>query len=144
MDGVKKTVCIVDDDPDFISVIRQILEMNGDWEIQQTFGDLESFNAAFPGDLDTAHAWIPDLLVLDIFSSSAPPDTDIPITGVHVAIVLRNLGMKCGVLFASSMVSETLLETLNSLHSGGWSFIKKSGYLKSAEVLAAAEKALLS
>ena len=144
MSNAARTVFIVDDDPDFVDLLRQIFELEDTWKVIGTFpsleGLLESFNADKPEETKAA---VPDLMVVDIFSSRSPPTEIAPITGYHTALVLRDAGLNFGTLFISSMASPTLLSILRSQHPKGWSYLTKSALLTSEVILEAAEEALI-
>jgi len=153
MKGSRKTVIIVDDDSEFVEVIRLLLENDGSWEITNTFDSLESFYASYNSfvtdsqsktpELIGASGWLPDLVIMDIFASNAPVTAAVPLTGFQVSLSLRDIGLQFGTLIISSMDSPSLLEMLQGRHKDGWAYLVKSADLISEDVLKAAHEALL-
>lgn len=139
MSSLKQTVVVVDDDPDFVSVMRLVLETDGFWEVIDTFDSLESF---FTSALNP-ETKIPNLLVVDIFASTAEATATVPITGFQVALSLRDLGFQFGTLIISSMDSPSLLRLVRDRYKDGWAYLVKSADLSSEDILRAAREALL-
>ena len=149
----RKTVIIVDDDSEFVEVIRLILENDVSWEITHTFDSLESFYASYISfvtdsqsialDLNSARSWSPDLLIMDVFASNAPATAAVPLTGLQVSLALRDIGLQFGTLIISSLDSPSLLRMVQGRHKDGWAYLVKSADLNSADILKAANEALL-
>lgn len=139
----QKTVFIIDDDVDFAEIIQQILVAEGQWNVTRIFSDIESLLAFFPQDLEEAQMLVPDLMVVDIFSSREPPTEIAPLTGFHAMLILRDTGLEFGSLLISSMSTPALLPTLRAKHPQGWAYLVKSTALKSETVLQAAREALI-
>lgn len=146
---ITKTVTIVDDDSEFVEVIRLVLQGNESWEVVNTFSSLESFYQSLmpviadSEALNNARDLLPDLLIVDIFASSGPANAAVPITGFQVALSLRDIGLQFGTLIISSMNSASLLRMLRDRHKDGWGYLIKSADLNSADILHAAQEALL-
>jgi CheY-like chemotaxis protein len=155
LDDNRKTVIIVDDDSEFVEVVRLILENDGSWEITNTFDSLQSLYASYNSfvtdsqsialdlDLNSARSWSPDLLIMDVFASNAPATTAVPLTGLQVSLALRDIGLQFGTLIISSMDSPSLLRMVQRRHKDGWAYLVKSADLNSADILKAAHEALL-
>lgn len=143
MPSTVRTVFIVDDDPDFLEVVRHIFESDSSWKVTRTFTSLESLLESFPIDVDRTREVLPDLMVVDLFASRLPPTEIAPVTGYQAVLILRDTGLKFGTLIISSMSSPTLLATLRSQHPEGWSYLVKSAKLTSEEILRVAEEALI-
>jgi hypothetical protein len=143
MPSTVRTVFIVDDDPDFLEVVRHIFESDSSWKVTRTFTSLESLLESFPIDVDQTREVLPDLMVVDLFASRLPPTEIAPVTGYQAVLILRDTGLKFGTLIISSMSSPTLLATLRSQHPEGWSYLVKSAKLTSEEILRVAEEALI-
>ena len=143
MPSTVRTVFIVDDDPDFLEVVRHIFESDSSWKVTRTFTSLESLLESFPVDVDRTREVLPDLMVVDLFASRLPPTEIAPVTGYQAVLILRDTGLKFGTLIISSMSSPTLLATLRSQHPEGWSYLVKSAKLTSEEILRVAEEALI-
>jgi CheY-like chemotaxis protein len=149
----RKSVVIVDDDSDFVEVIRLVLENDDSWEVVDTFDSLESFFANFTSRLIDSESVVPDvtkmqdrppdLIVMDVFASNKPATTQVPLTGFQVALALRDLGLQFGTLIVTSMHSPSLLSMLQGRHKDGWAYLVKSADLTSSDILHHANKALL-
>jgi hypothetical protein len=140
---MQRTVFIVDDDPNFVEIMRQIFESDDNWKVTRTFNNIETLLSSFPLDVDEARGLLPDLMVVDLFASRLPPTEIAPVTGYQAVLILRDIGLQFGTLIVSSMSSPTLLSTLRSQHGSGWSYLVKSAKLTSEEILRAAEEALI-
>ncbi len=140
---MQRTVFIVDDDPNFVEIMRQIFESDDNWKVTRTFNNIETLLSSFPLDVDEARGLLPDLMVVDLFASRLPPTEIAPVTGYQAVLILRDIGLQFGTLIVSSMSSPTLLSTLRSQHASGWSYLVKSAKLTSEEILRAAEEALI-
>jgi DNA-binding NarL/FixJ family response regulator len=140
---MQRTVFIVDDDPNFVEIMRQIFESDDNWKVTRTFNNIETLLSSFPLDVDEARGLLPDLMVVDLFASRLPPTEIAPVTGYQAVLILRDIGLQFGTLIVSSMSSPTLLSTLRSKHGSGWSYLVKSAKLTSEEILRAAEEALI-
>lgn len=138
-----RAVFIVDDDPSFVESLCQIFEPHQNWEVSETFSDLESFMAAFVNNGTLTTTKVPDLVILDLLASRKAIPDDALFTGYQAALMLRDLGIQFGTLIVSSMASETLLTNLKSHHPSGWSYLVKSSEITSEKILNAAEEALL-
>jgi DNA-binding NarL/FixJ family response regulator len=143
MPSTVRTVFIVDDDPDFLEVVRHIFDSDSSWKVTRTFTSLESLLESFPIDVDRTREVLPDLMVVDLFASRLPPTEIAPVTGYQAVLILRDTGLQFGTLIISSMSSPTLLATLRSQHPEGWSYLVKSAKLTSEEILRVAEEALI-
>lgn len=143
MSGRKRTVFIVDDDPDFVELMTGVFNSDSRWEVSRTFSSLESMLALATRDEAESRKLLPDLMVLDVFASHLPPTEVAPVTGYHVALVLRDMGFEFGTLIMSSMSSPTLLSNLRSQYPEGWSYLAKSALLTPELILEAAEEALI-
>lgn len=144
--GVAKrsSVIIVDDDPDFVDLVGQILNTDNDcWEITATFSSIEDFIAAVPTTGDRAIEFIPDLLIIDLFSSAVKNVHNTVTTGVHTAMVLRGFGLCFGTMIVSSLDSPSLLDSVRQEFPLGWSYVVKSTSLTSEKILQCAREALL-
>ena len=144
MPSTQRTVFIVDDDPDFVEIMRQIFETDSGWKVTRTFNDIESMLTLFTVNRAEARELIPDLMVVDLFASRLPPTELAPLTGYQAVLLLRDYGLQFGTLIVSSMSSPTMLSTLRSQHESGWSYLVKSANLTSKEILLAAEEALIT
>ena len=144
--GVAKrsSVIIVDDDPDFVDLVCQILGTdNNCWEVTTTFSSIEDFIAAVPTTGDRAIEFIPDLLIIDLFSSAAKNVHNTVTTGVHLAMVLRGFGLCFGTMIVSSLDSPSLLDSVRQEFPLGWSYLVKSTNLTSEKILQGAREALI-
>jgi DNA-binding NarL/FixJ family response regulator len=139
------SVSIVDDDAGFVHLLREILENDEDnWEVIKTYSSIEDFSADLPPDIEQARAALPDLLIIDLFASSSTQVNSSTITGAHIAMALRGLGLNFGSMIVSSLDSPSLLGTLRLEHPLGWSYIVKSTSLTPDQILQGAREALLS
>ncbi len=144
--GVAKrsSVIIVDDDPDFVDLVCQILSADSNcWEVIATFSSIEDFIAVFPTNSDSAIEFIPDLLVFDLFSSSVKNVHNTVTTGVHTAMALRGFGLCFGTMIVSSLDSPSLLDSVRQEFPLGWSYVVKSTSLTSEKILQGAREALI-
>jgi DNA-binding NarL/FixJ family response regulator len=143
MSLTKNSVVIVDDDPDFIEVVKVILESESSWEVVSSFNSLESFLSWCETHVYDRQSVFPDVLIIDVFASSAPRSEPFPLTGFHVAIALRDQGLNFGTVIASSMSSSSLIALAKERHADGWSYLTKSADLGAHDILSAVQMALL-
>jgi DNA-binding NarL/FixJ family response regulator len=143
MSLTKNSVVIVDDDPDFIEVIKVILESEGSWEVVSTFNSLESFVSWCGAHHHDPQSNCPDILIIDVFASNAANSEAFPLTGFHVALALRDLGLHFGTVIASSMSSPSLISLAQARHPDGWSYLTKSSDLVTHDILNAVQMALI-
>jgi CheY-like chemotaxis protein len=141
MSLTKNSVVIVD--PEFIEVVKAILESEGSWEVVRTFNALESFLSWCGAHHHDQQSICPDILIIDVFASNAASSEAFPLTGFHVALALRDLGLHFGTVIASSMSSPSLIALAQARHAGGWSYLTKSSDLETHDILNAAQMALL-
>lgn len=140
----KSSVFIIDDDPDFVELICQVLTSDDDcWEVTATFSSIEDFIAVFPTNSDRAIEFIPDLLIIDLFSSVVKNVHNTVTTGVHTAMALRGFGLTFGTMIVSSLNSPSLLDSVRQEFPLGWSYVVKSTSLTSEKILQGAREALI-
>lgn len=138
------SVFIIDDDPDFVDLLCQILGADDDcWEVTATFSSIEDFNSSYPTDFDRAQELLPDLLIIDLFSSVVKNVHNTVTTGVHTAMVLRGFGLSFGTMIVSSLDSPSLLDSVRQEFPLGWSYVVKSTSLTSEKILQGAREALI-
>jgi hypothetical protein len=138
------SVFIIDDDPDFVDLLCQILGADDDcWEVTATFSSIEDFNSSYPTDFGRAQELLPDLLIIDLFSSVVKNVHNTVTTGVHTAMVLRGFGLSFGTMIVSSLDSPSLLDSVRQEFPLGWSYVVKSTSLTSEKILQGAREALI-
>lgn len=133
------TVVVVDDDPDFVSVLTDVFTAQNGFKVVKTFNSLVQFATSVPKDNDEAQAYLPDLLVLDVMSSEKLGAIKSHLDGATVATMLRNAGLEFAVLLLSSMKSHHF-ELYG--HRKNWEFLRKTSRLTPAEIIKHAHIAL--
>ena len=133
---------VVDDDPDFRSVLTEVFSVHNGFKVVKTFNSLEEFANSVPQNKDDAQAYLPNLLVLDVMASNTRSVVKSHLShldGATVATMLRNAGLKFAVLLVSSMKSHHF-DLFG--HRKNWEFLQKTSRLSPAQIVQHAHMAL--
>jgi DNA-binding NarL/FixJ family response regulator len=133
------TVMVIDDDPDFQTVLTEVFNISGDFKVVKSFNTLEQFTESIPKNHDAAQQYLADLIVIDVMSSGKAPGSANYVDGATVATLLRQIGLNFAVLLVSSMKSHYF--ELHG-HRKNWEFVRKSSRLSTEEILHYARLAL--
>ena len=130
---------IIDDDPDFQSILIEVFDNAQEFKVVKTFNTLEQFANSIPQSNEEAQAYLADLLVVDVMSSGTRDMSRRHLDGATVATMLRNAGLEFAVLLVSSMKSHHF-ELFG--HRKNWDFVQKTSRLSPEEILKCARIAL--
>jgi DNA-binding NarL/FixJ family response regulator len=133
------TVMVIDDDPDFQTVLTEVFVIADGFEVVKSFNTLEQFTESIPENHDAAQQYLADLVVIDVMSSGKTPGSANYVDGATVATFLRQAGLNFAVLLVSSMKSH-YFEVYG--HRKNWEFVRKSSRLSPEEILHHARLAL--
>jgi hypothetical protein len=130
--SLKTTVMVIENDTDFRELLNGIFERSELFDLVGSYDSVEEFwyemlkNAAFD-------SWLPQLMVVDVMSSSDPRSES-----VSVMSVLRAEGLIFATLFVSSMDFGALLRVLRKSHPHGWSSLQKTSRLTEQNIIESA------
>lgn len=127
----KISVMVIENDDDFRELLNGIFERSELFELAGSFGSIEDFGSALSLNKPIA-SWIPDLMVVDVMSSSDPRAES-----TSVMSALRSEGLKFATLFVSSMDFGMLIRVLRRSHPLGWGVLQKSSRLTEQNIIEA-------
>ena len=130
---------VIDDDPDFQSILIDVFNVAQEFELVKTFNTLEEFTNSIPQSNEEAQTYLADLLVVDVMSSGTRDMSRRHLDGATVATMLRNAGLEFAVLLVSSMKSHHF-ELFG--HRKNWEFVQKTSRLSPEEILKRARIAI--
>jgi hypothetical protein len=126
------SVRVIENDTDFCDLLNGIFERSELFKLVGSYESIEAFGADMlknrPFD-----SWFPQLMVVDVMSS-----TDPGLEGASFMSALRAEGLQFATLLVSSMDFGALLRVLRKSHPFGWSSLQKSSRLTEKEVIEAA------
>lgn len=122
---------VIENDDDFRELLNGIFERSELFELAGSFGSIEDFGSALSLNKPIA-SWIPDLMVVDVMSSSDPRAES-----TSVMSALRSEGLKFATLFVSSMDFGMLIRVLRRSHPLGWGVLQKSSRLTEQNIIEA-------
>lgn len=126
------SVRVIENDTDFCGLLNGIFERSELFKLVGSYESIEAFGADMlknrPFD-----SWFPQLMVVDVMSS-----TDPGLEGASFMSALRAEGLQFATLLVSSMDFGALLRVLRKSHPFGWSSLQKSSRLTEKEVIEAA------
>jgi hypothetical protein len=126
------SVRVIENDADFRQLLNGIFERSELFKLVGSYESIEAFGADMlknrPFD-----SWFPQLMVVDVMSS-----TDPGLEGASFMSALRAEGLQFATLLVSSMDFGALLRVLRKSHPFGWSSLQKSSRLTEKEVIEAA------
>lgn len=128
----KTSVMVIENDGDFRELLNGVFERSEHFELVGSFGSIEEFADALIRNRGS-ESWMPELMVVDVMSSSDPR-----IEGATFMSALRSEGLNFATLLVSSMDFGSLLRVLRKTHPCGWTALKKTSHLTEQLVLDAA------
>jgi len=129
---LKTSVMVIENDTDFLELLNGIFERSELFDLVDSFSSIEEFGVALLQHKPLA-SWIPELMVVDVMSSS-----DTRVEGASFMSALRAEGLSFATLLVSSMDFGALLRVLRKSHSHGWASLQKSSRLTEQDVIDAA------
>ena len=126
------SVRVIENDTDFRELLNGIFERSELFDLVGSHESVEEFGAEMLAN-KPFEAWFPQLMVVDVMSS-----TDPKIESATFMSALRAEGLKFATLFVSSMEFGALLRVLRKSHPHGWSSLQKTSRLSEQEVIEAA------
>lgn len=127
----KISVMVIENDDDFRELLDGIFERSELFDLAGSFGSIEDFGSALSLNKPIA-SWIPDLMVVDVMSSSDPRAES-----TSVMSALRSEGLNFATLFVSSMDFGMLIRVLRRSHPLGWGALQKSSRLTEQNIIEA-------
>jgi hypothetical protein len=133
MDNSPKTsVMVIENDTDFRELLNGIFERTELFDLVGSFSSIEEFGVALTQRRPSVD-WIPELLVVDVMSSTNPRSES-----ASFMSALRAEGLIFATLFVSSMEFGALLRVLRKSHPQGWAALHKNSRLTEHDVIEAA------
>jgi len=130
------SVRVIENDPDFRELLSGIFERSEMFDLVGSYESIEAFGAEMlkhkPSD-----SWFPQLMVVDVMSS-----TDPRVEGASFMSALRAEGLNFATLLVSSMDFGALLRVLRKSHPNGWATLQKTSRLTEDQVIEAASTAV--
>lgn len=128
----KPTVMVIENDADFRALLVGIFERSELFDLVGSYDSIEGFGAALLQNKPFAE-WIPELMVVDVMSSSDPRTES-----TSLMSALRSEGLNFATLFVSSMEFGALLRVLRKSHPEGWAVLQKTSRLSEQNIIEAA------
>ena len=126
------SVRVIENDADFRQLLNGIFERSELFKLVGSYESIEAFGADMLNNRPF-DSWFPQLMVVDVMSS-----TDPGLEGASFMSALRAEGLQFATLLVSSMDFGALLRVLRKSHPFGWSSLQKSSRLTEKEVIEAA------
>jgi CheY-like chemotaxis protein len=126
------SVMVIENDDDFRELLDGIFERSELFDLQGSYGSIEEFGVALLQHKPIT-TWIPDLMVVDVMSST-DPRTD----GASFMSALRAEDLNFATLLVSSMEFGSLLRVLRKSQPFGWAALQKTSRLTEEQVIDAA------
>jgi hypothetical protein len=126
------TVMVIENDADFRALLVGIFERSELFDLVGSYDSIEDFGAALLQNKPFAE-WIPELMVVDVMSSSDPRTES-----TSLMSALRSEGLNFATLFVSSMEFGALLRVLRKSHPEGWAVLQKTSRLSEQNIIEAA------
>lgn len=124
---------VIENDSDFRELLDGIFERSEFFELVGSYGSIEEFGVALMQH-KPINTWFPDLMVVDVMSSSDPR-----IEGASFMSALRAEGLNFATLLVSSMDFGALLRVLRKSHPKGWAALQKTSRLNEEQIIEAAK-----
>ena len=124
---------VIENDGDFRELLNGIFERSELFELVGSYESLEEFGIALTQNRSNS-AWIPQLMVVDVLSSSDPR-----VEGASLMSALRAEGLNFATLLVSSMDFGSLLRVLRKSHPKGWAALQKTSRLNEEQIIGAAK-----
>lgn len=128
----KPTVMVIENDADFRALLDGIFERSELFDLVGSYDSIEDFGAALLQNKPFTE-WIPELMVVDVMSSSDPRTES-----TSLMSALRSEGLNFATLFVSSMEFGALLRVLRKSHPEGWAVLQKTSRLSEQNIIEAA------
>ena len=125
----KPTVMVIENDADFRALLDGIFERSELFDLVGSYDSIEGFGAALLQNKPFAE-WIPELMVVDVMSSSDPRTES-----TSLMSALRSEGLNFATLFVSSMEFGALLRVLRKSHPEGWAVLQKTSRLSEQDII---------
>jgi hypothetical protein len=126
------SVMVIENDDDFRELLNGIFERSEQFNLQGSYGSIEEFGVALLQHKPITN-WIPELMVVDVMSSSDPRTE-----GASFMSALRAEGLNFATLLVSSMDFGALLRVLRKSQPSGWAALQKTSRLTEEQVIEAA------
>ena len=123
---------VIENDADFRALLIGIFERSELFDLVGSYDSIEDFGAALLQNKPFAE-WIPELMVVDVMSSSDPRTES-----ASLMSALRSEGLNFATLFVSSMEFGALLRVLRKSHPEGWAVLQKTSRLSEQNIIEAA------
>jgi hypothetical protein len=123
------TVMVIENDADFRALLVGIFERSELFDLVGSYDSIEGFGAALLQNKPFAE-WIPELMVVDVMSSSDPRTES-----TSLMSALRSEGLNFATLFVSSMEFGALLRVLRKSHPEGWAVLQKTSRLSEQDII---------
>jgi DNA-binding NarL/FixJ family response regulator len=123
------TVMVIENDADFRALLDGIFERSELFDLVGSYDSIEGFGAALLQNKPFAE-WIPELMVVDVMSSSDPRTES-----TSLMSALRSEGLNFATLFVSSMEFGALLRVLRKSHPEGWAVLQKTSRLSEQDII---------
>lgn len=128
----KTSLMIIENDDDFRELLNGIFERSELFKLEGSFSSIEEFGVALLQQKPYVN-WIPELMVVDVMSSTDPRTESATFMSA-----LRAEGLKFATLFVSSMEFGALLRVLRRTHPHGWAALQKNSRLTERNIIEAA------
>jgi DNA-binding NarL/FixJ family response regulator len=126
------SVMVIENDEDFRELLDGIFERSELFELVGSYESLEEFGVALLQQKSVA-TWIPELMVVDVMSSTDPRTE-----GASFMSALRAEGLDFATLLVSSMDFGALLRVLRKSQPSGWAALQKTSRLTEEQIIEAA------
>ena len=127
------SVRVIENDPDFRELLSGIFERSEMFDLVGSYESIEAFGAEMlkhkPSD-----SWFPQLMVVDVMSS-----TDPRVEGASFMSALRAEGLQFATLLISSMEFGALLRVLRKSQAKGWAALQKTSRLTEQDIIESAK-----
>jgi len=127
------TVRIIENDPDFRELLNGIFERSEMFDLVGSYDSIEAFGAEMLKH-KTFNSWFPQLMVVDVMSSSDPR-----VEGASFMSALRAEGLQFATLLISSMEFGALLRVLRKSQANGWAALQKTSRLTEQDIIESAK-----
>ena len=120
---------VIENDADFRALLVGIFERSELFDLVGSYDSIEGFGAALLQNKPFAE-WIPELMVVDVMSSSDPRTES-----TSLMSALRSEGLNFATIFVSSMEFGALLRVLRKSHPEGWAVLQKTSRLSEQDII---------
>lgn len=127
------TVRIIENDPDFRELLNGIFERSEMFDLVGSYDSIEAFGAEMLKH-KPFNSWFPQLMVVDVMSSSDPR-----VEGASFMSALRTEGLQFATLLISSMEFGALLRVLRKSQANGWAALQKTSRLTEQDIIESAK-----